>query len=468
MLRKTHTFLIVISLLAPTVRADTDARSSSSQNNLLSLETPICVGSPGDQIQVQLWLRNPSQSVTGFQAFVQFDPAILTFLGTPSCYTKCSGAVDPPCDRGPFQLQFPSNIATAGTFPGAMPGQLNMSGSTAPIGVCAAPATSDALIAILVFQVNAGQGCMNSSIQFRAFGNLQSELSFQGNPIPTNLSPTSIFVFDNVPPVLTCPADAIVPCTESTDPDSTGSATASDNCSTPAIMHTDTVIPSKDPAARTILRTWSAVDACGNQSTCLQTIEVAPGGADTDSDGVLDCIDNCPTVMNPDQNDCDSNGIGNACDESPSPEISTSPADQMTCAGQSVLFEVMATGQPPLSFQWRRNGDSLEDVGGISGSQSATLQISVTTPDDSGSYDCLVSNLCGSTPSRPAELSVFLSGSGDPNDDGLVDGLDVQGMVDALLFSGQPAGPYCACEMNGDGIVTQADVPILVSMMLGN
>ena len=36
--------------------------------------------------------------------------------------------------------------------------------------------------------------------------------------------------------------------------------------------------------------------------------------SDEESDGVADCIDNCPSVSNPDQNDSNGNGIGDACD----------------------------------------------------------------------------------------------------------------------------------------------------------
>lgn len=35
---------------------------------------------------------------------------------------------------------------------------------------------------------------------------------------------------------------------------------------------------------------------------------------DTDGDGIVDAIDNCPFVINPDQDDMSGNGIGNACD----------------------------------------------------------------------------------------------------------------------------------------------------------
>jgi Concanavalin A-like lectin/glucanases superfamily/Thrombospondin type 3 repeat len=37
-------------------------------------------------------------------------------------------------------------------------------------------------------------------------------------------------------------------------------------------------------------------------------------GADTDNDGILDSVDNCPTTPNPDQLDSDGNKIGDACD----------------------------------------------------------------------------------------------------------------------------------------------------------
>ncbi len=38
------------------------------------------------------------------------------------------------------------------------------------------------------------------------------------------------------------------------------------------------------------------------------------GSVDPDGDGVCDPTDNCPTVPNPDQADCDGDGIGDACD----------------------------------------------------------------------------------------------------------------------------------------------------------
>ncbi len=58
-------------------------------------------------------------------------------------------------------------------------------------------------------------------------------------------------------------------------------------------------------------------DGCPNDPN-----KVAPGTCgcgvpdiDSDSDGRLDCVDNCPSVANPDQLDCNANGIGDICEQ---------------------------------------------------------------------------------------------------------------------------------------------------------
>jgi hypothetical protein len=37
-------------------------------------------------------------------------------------------------------------------------------------------------------------------------------------------------------------------------------------------------------------------------------------GVDTDGDGITDPADNCPTIANPTQADCNNNGVGDACE----------------------------------------------------------------------------------------------------------------------------------------------------------
>ena len=65
----------------------------------------------------------------------------------------------------------------------------------------------------------------------------------------------------------------------------------------------------------------------GENCGALQAPEGYPVDGDADGDGVLDEVDNCPDVFNPDQLDSDANGIGDACEPvvSPSPEPTPTP-----------------------------------------------------------------------------------------------------------------------------------------------
>ena len=64
-------------------------------------------------------------------------------------------------------------------------------------------------------------------------------------------------------------------CTASTLPPNTGIATATDNCDpSPDITYSDVSVGGICPQERTITRTWIATDACGNTSSCIQTIIV--------------------------------------------------------------------------------------------------------------------------------------------------------------------------------------------------
>ncbi len=90
----------------------------------------------------------------------------------------------------------------------------------------------------------------------------------------TSTCDQTIFVDDSTPPVITCPANLTIECTASTLPADTGTATATDNCSTPAVTFSDVTVAGGCPQEITITRTWLASDGCGNTSTCDQTIFV--------------------------------------------------------------------------------------------------------------------------------------------------------------------------------------------------
>ena len=84
-----------------------------------------------------------------------------------------------------------------------------------------------------------------------------------------------VTVVDTIPPVVTCPGNVIISCGLGTDPGQTGTATAADNCdSAPIISHTDDVNPPDCTQAATVVRTWTATDTAGYESSCQQNIDL--------------------------------------------------------------------------------------------------------------------------------------------------------------------------------------------------
>ena len=66
---------------------------------------------------------------------------------------------------------------------------------------------------------------------------------------------------------------------------------------------------------------------------------------DTDVDGVLDYVDNCPDTPNSDQSDINNNGIGDVCD---------SDLMEPSECGDTVVYTQVANGDFSTSLQlWR-------------------------------------------------------------------------------------------------------------------
>jgi len=80
---------------------------------------------------------------------------------------------------------------------------------------------------------------------------------------------------DNLPPDIICPTGLSIQCNASSLPASTGSASATDNCTlAPVITYSDVILSGICPNSYTISRTWLATDLAGNASMCNQTISV--------------------------------------------------------------------------------------------------------------------------------------------------------------------------------------------------
>jgi hypothetical protein len=83
------------------------------------------------------------------------------------------------------------------------------------------------------------------------------------------------------------------------------------------------------------------------------------------------------------------------------PTITTQPANQTVTAGQTATFSVAATGTAPLTYQWFKNGAI------ITGATASTYTTPATTTANSGStFQVVVSNTAGSTPSVTVTLTV--------------------------------------------------------------
>ncbi len=142
---------------------------------------------------------------------------------------------------------------------------------------------------------------------------------------------TYIVIQDNVAPVITCPANKTVQCTDNLAPAVQGIATATDNCPIVAdsISFTDVVAGGVGNICQVLTRTWKVVDLADNVTTCQQLLSIQdtikpvftilpPNITVSCSDGSVDVVpvgatDNCDLSVIPvltvdtiaiDQGDC--------------------------------------------------------------------------------------------------------------------------------------------------------------------
>ena len=85
------------------------------------------------------------------------------------------------------------------------------------------------------------------------------------------------------------------------------------------------------------------------------------------------------------------------------PIITTSPTERTATVGETVTFNVIATGTPTPTYQWRKDGVAIL---GNPSATAATLSLSRITSTEAGSYDVVVTNLAGSATSTAATLTV--------------------------------------------------------------
>ena len=86
------------------------------------------------------------------------------------------------------------------------------------------------------------------------------------------------------------------------------------------------------------------------------------------------------------------------------PSVAQQPVSQVGYWGKSATFTVAATGDPPLNYQWRKDG------GPIPGATNTSLVLTNLQATNAGLYTVVVSNLVGSISSQNAYLTIYPSG----------------------------------------------------------
>ncbi|MEO1262136.1 MAG: MopE-related protein [Bacteroidota bacterium] len=165
-----------------------------------------------------------------------------------------------------------------------------------------------------------------------------------------------ININDSTPPVITCPANITVECSESTEPDNTGTATATDNCDADVtVIRGNEVINSFN--CPTITRTWIASDNCGNSAPCDQIITVV----DSEMPDIT-----CPA------------NVTIECDESTDPANtgSATATDNCTTNITPVPEDLVTPGSCPQNFIITRFWTAADDCGNI-----ATCEQTITVED---------------------------------------------------------------------------------------
>jgi hypothetical protein len=185
-----------------------------------------------------------------------------------------------------------------------------------------------------------------------------------------------ITVTDTTGPDIDCPPDVSVDCQDPTDPGSTGSATATDDCSGVAsIAHGDSVAPGNCAGNFVITRTWTATDGCGNSSSCVQTITVTDTTApdiDCPPDVGVDC--SAPT-------DPGSTGSATATDD---------------CSGVASIAhgDSVAPGNCAGNFVITRTWTATDGCGNSSSCVQTITVTDTTAPDITCPPDLTVTGCC--------------------------------------------------------------------------
>jgi hypothetical protein len=215
-----------------------------------------------------------------------------------------------------------------------------------------------------------------------------------------------ITVRDTTPPQIFCPPNMTFEAPAVTTTNVTGVATATDQCSTPTVTYSDSVLTNCG-SARVISRIWRATDPCGNTSTATQTITVT----DT-KPPILTCPTNV-TVECGSSTAPSATGTATATDAASTPVVTYTDTFTPLCGGTRIITRTWTATDPcgnstnapqlitvrdttpptlvvPPNVVQQSPGDTRTNVTGVANAQDACGSVAL-------SYSDVVSNSCGQT-----------------------------------------------------------------------
>ncbi|MBI1189935.1 MAG: hypothetical protein GC200_04545 [Tepidisphaera sp.] len=154
--------------------------------------------------------------------------------------------------------------------------------------------------------------------------------------------------------------------------------------------------------------------------------------------------------------------------------ISGNPQPLTLCQGSNASFTVSAGGDGTLTYHWRKN-TALINTATNPSAATPTLVLMNIQPGDHASYDCQVTNTCGTVTSQAAALNVLSPtdpscGGGpacdpDVNQDGVADQGDVDYLINVIAGGANPTN--IEPDFNQDGVADQGDIDALVNVIAG-
>ncbi|MBK6545823.1 MAG: HYR domain-containing protein [Saprospiraceae bacterium] len=217
------------------------------------------------------------------------------------------------------------------------------------------------------FEVQAdtiGEGCIGDTL---IITRLYIAIDDDGDANTLDERDTCIQVFkvvDNIKPIVICPANSTINCNSDSSPATTGTASATDNCTNVVtnISFNDVQSAGSCNDNYTISRTWSATDSCGNSSNpCVQTITVQ----DTTRPVIV-----CPlnVIVN-----CES-------DKSPTTTGTASATDNCTNVVTNISFnDVQSAGSCNDNYTISRTWSATDSCGNSSNPCVQTITVQDTT-----------------------------------------------------------------------------------------